>query len=193
MRRVYKTSDTINCFLRWLGLPPLICAGLGFCFNSNQNALFLGILFLAIAIALGKSPTNSSFAKINHKTIILDEENQKMTFQTPQYTLIIPFKEIERIEYTKPQEILHNEHYRSIHSGFNSIYLEHFRVVKKNSEIIDNIPLLSTEIIDILNKHTSGSQTLLKVGNMVDKIFMKILGTIWVLLSITLFFIVNSL
>ena len=193
MRRVYKTSDTINCFLRWLGLPPLICAGLGFCFNSNQNALFLGILFLAIAIALGKSPTNSSFAKINHKTIILDEENQKMTFQTPQYTLIIPFQDIERIEYTKPQKILHNEHYRSIHSGFNSIYLEHFRVVKKNSAIIDNIPLLDPEILNILNKYTGSSQTLLKVGNRVDKIFMKILGTIWVLLSITLFFIVNSL
>ena len=193
MRRVYKTSDTINCFLRWLGLPPLICAGLGFCFNSNQNALFLGILFLAIAIALGKSPTNSSFAKINHKTIILDEENQKMTFKTPQYTLIIPFQDIERIEYTKPQKILHNEHYRSIHSGFNSIYLEHFRVVKKNSAIIDNIPLLDPEILNILNKYTGSSQTLLKVGNRVDKIFMKILGTIWVLLSITLFFIVNSL
>ena len=193
MQRVYKTSNTINCFLRWLILPPLISAGLGFCFNSNQNALFLGILFLVTAIALGISPTNSSFAKINHKTIILDEENQKMTFKTPQYTLIIPFQDIERIEYTKPQKILHNEHYRSIHSGFNSIYLEHFRVVKKNSEIIDNIPLLSTEIIDILNKHTSGSQTLLKVGNRADKIFMKILGAIWILLSLTLFFITNGL
>ena len=191
MLKIYKTSDIVNNFVRFLVLPPMLFASFGFCFNDSQNALFVGLFFLILAIAIGMFPTVPS-TKINNKIIILDEEGQKMTFQTPLYTHIIPFDEIEQIVFIGSQEILRNNDYIAM-GAFNFLVSEHFRIKKKNSVIIDNIPLLSPEIIEILDKHTGAVTAFLKNDNLINKIHIKILGAIWILLSIILFFIIKGL